>query len=264
MGGSGTRGAAGQGKITPAGRAAFVLKVTRLCPAAGCRWQNQLIPAPPIRLSPALVGGEKQGPAWSCGVRVGAARTGLDLAMSDYQISVEELNDLLANGSGCYSLPSAHSNEVAPRIHVGNAFIAKNIMRLQRLGITHILNAAEGKSFMHVNTNAEFYEGTGITYHGIKANDTQEFNLSRYFEEAADFIDSALSQKDGRVFVHCREGYSRSPTLVIAYLMLRQNMEVKSAVSAVRQKREIGPNDGFLKQLCQLNERLVKEGKLKP
>ncbi|XP_006020990.2 dual specificity protein phosphatase 3 isoform X1 [Alligator sinensis] len=143
-------------------------------------------------------------------------------------------------------------------------FIAKNIMRLQRLGITHVLNAAEGKSFMHVNTNAEFYEGTGITYHGIKANDTQEFNLSRYFEEAADFIEKALSHKDGRVFVHCREGYSRSPTLVIAYLMLRQNMDVKSALSTVRQKREIGPNDGFLKQLCQLNERLVKEGKLKP
>lgn len=71
-------------------------------------------------------------------------------------------------------------------------------MRLQRLGITHVLNAAEGKSFMHVNTNAEFYEGTGIIYHGIKANDTQEFNLSRYFEEAAVFIDKALAQKDGK------------------------------------------------------------------
>ncbi|XP_029428971.1 dual specificity protein phosphatase 3 [Rhinatrema bivittatum] len=183
--------------------------------------------------------------------------------MSDYQISVQELNDVLANDSGFYTLPSQHYNEVFPRIYVGNAFIAKNAMRLQRLGVTHILNAAEGKSFMHVNTNADFYEGTGITYHGIRANDTQQFNLAHYFEQAADFIEKALAQKDGRVFVHCREGYSRSPTLVIAYLMLRHRMDVKTAVSMVRQKREIGPNDGFLKQLCQLNERLAVEGKLK-
>lgn len=76
-------------------------------------------------------------------------------------------------------------------------FIAQNIMRLQRLGITHILNSAEGNSFMHVNTNAAFYEGTGITYHGIKANDRPTFDLSSYFEEASDFIDKSLSQKDG-------------------------------------------------------------------
>lgn len=184
--------------------------------------------------------------------------------MSDYQVSVQQLNDLLSNDTGCYSLPSQHFNEVYPRIYVGNAFIAKNIMRLQRLGVTHVLNAAEGKSFMHVNTNTEYYEGTGITYKGIKANDTPEFNLSHYFEEAADFIDKAQAQKDGRVIVHCREGYSRSPTLVIAYLMLRKKMDVKAALATVRQKREIGPNDGFLKQLCQLNERLVQEGKVKP
>ncbi|XP_067825042.1 dual specificity protein phosphatase 3 [Heptranchias perlo] len=183
--------------------------------------------------------------------------------MSEHRMMVEELNELLANDSGFYSLPSQHCNEVYSRIYVGNAFVAQNLMRLERLGITHVLNGAEGNSFMHVNTNAEFYAGSGIIYHGIKANDTEAFNLSAYFEEAADFIDKSLAQKDGRVFVHCREGYSRSPTFVIAYLMLRHKMDVKTALLTVRQKREIGPNDGFLRQLCQLNEKLVKEGKLK-
>ncbi|KAG7459633.1 hypothetical protein MATL_G00212690 [Megalops atlanticus] len=188
-----------------------------------------------------------------------------EVNMSDYEVSVQQLNDLLSDGNGFYCLPTKHFNEVFPRIYVGNAFVAQNIMRLQKLGVTHILNAAEGNSFMHVNTNAEFYAGSGITYHGMQASDTDHFDLSVFFEEGADFIEKALAYKDGKgkVYVHCREGYSRSPTLVIAYLMLRHKMDVRTALAMVRQKREIGPNDGFLRQLCQLNERLVREGKIK-
>lgn len=75
--------------------------------------------------------------------------------------------------------------------------VAQDIPKLQKLGITHVLNAAEGRSFMHVNTNANFYKDSGITYLGIRANDTQEFNLSVYFERAADFIDQALAHNNG-------------------------------------------------------------------
>ncbi|KAM6898300.1 dual specificity protein phosphatase 3 [Lycodopsis pacificus] len=180
------------------------------------------------------------------------------------EVTVQQLNELLSNGSGSYSLPTQHFNEVFPRIYIGNAFVAQNAMRLQKLGVTHVLNVAEGTSFMHVNTSVEFYTGTGITYHGIQANDTQRFVLSAFFEEGADFIDKALAHNNGKgkVYVHCREGYSRSPTMVVAYLMLRHKMDARLAVATVRHKREIGPNDGFLCQLCQLNEKLVKEGKL--
>ncbi|KAI5103277.1 dual specificity protein phosphatase 3, partial [Silurus meridionalis] len=202
------------------------------------------------------------------------------------EATVQQLNELLSDSSGFYSLPAQHFNEVFPRIYIGNAhasplredsinnvcvetavscgFVAQNVMRLQRLGITHILNTAEGNSFMHVNTNSEFYAGSGITYHGIKANDTEQFNLSAFFEEGADFIDKALAHANGKgkVYVHCREGYSRSPTMVIAYLMLYHKMDVRVATATVRHKREIGPNDGFLRQLCQLNDKLAKEGKL--
>lgn len=71
-------------------------------------------------------------------------------------------------------------------------------MRLQKLGVTHVLNVAEGTSFMHVNTSEEFYAGTGITYHGIRANDTEQFVLSAFFEEGADFIDRALAHNNGK------------------------------------------------------------------
>ncbi|CAL8238490.1 unnamed protein product [Merluccius merluccius] len=143
-------------------------------------------------------------------------------------------------------------------------FVAQNVMRLQKLGVTHILNVAEGNSFMHVNTNADFYAGTGIAYHGIRANDTEKFSLNAHFEEGADFIDKALAHNNGKgkVYVHCREGYSRSPTMVMAFLMLRHKMDARAAVATVRHKREIGPNDGFLRQLCQLNQELAREGRL--
>lgn len=71
-------------------------------------------------------------------------------------------------------------------------------MRLQKLGVTHVLNVAEGTSFMHVNTSVDFYAGTGITYHGIQANDTEQFNLSAFFEEGADFINKALAHNNGK------------------------------------------------------------------
>ncbi|KAM9103924.1 dual specificity protein phosphatase 3-like [Megaptera novaeangliae] len=194
-------------------------------------------------------------------LRIGGAGPGCCLS-GPFGLLVQDLNDLLSDGSGCYSLPSQPCNEVTPRIYVGNASVAQDIPRLQKLGITHILNAVEGRSFMHVNTNANFYKDSGIAYLGIKANDTQEF-LSAYFQKVADFINQALAQNNGQVLVHCREGYSRSSTLVMAHLMMSQKMDVKSALSTIRQNREVGPKDGFLAQLCQLNDRLVKEGKLK-
>ena len=125
---------------------------------------------------------------------------------------------------------------------------------LQELGITHILNAAHGKKFYHVQTGPDYYRGSGIIYHGIPAMDMFTFKLDRFFDEACDFIAKAVGRKssgklNGKIFVHCKEGVSRSASLVLAYLVRDQEMELKDAVRLVRSKREITPNEGFLQQL---------------
>lgn len=39
------------------------------------------------------------------------------------EVTVQQLNELLSNGSGFYSLPTQHFNEVYPRIYIGNAWV---------------------------------------------------------------------------------------------------------------------------------------------
>lgn len=60
--------------------------------------------------------------------------------------------------------------------------------------------------------------------------------------------------------VHCKVGASRSATIVIAFLMIKRHMTVQEAVRMVRSKREIAPNEGFLQQLCNLNDKLHSSG----
>ena len=68
----------------------------------------------------------------------------------------------------------------------------------------------------------------------------------------------------GKVLVNCLMGMSRSSTCVLAYLMLRQNMTAVEALTEVRRHREVRPNDGFLRQLADLDNKLRRDrGQLK-
>lgn len=60
----------------------------------------------------------------------------------------------------------------------------------------------------------------------------------------------------GKVLVHCHVGVSRSATLVLAYLMLKQNLSLVEAICAVKDNRGVIPNRGFLRQLIKLDGQL--------
>uniref|UniRef100_A0A3B4WCM7 Dual specificity protein phosphatase n=1 Tax=Seriola lalandi dorsalis TaxID=1841481 RepID=A0A3B4WCM7_SERLL len=145
--------------------------------------------------------------------------------------------------------PVAPVNQVWPNLYIGDESVARDKTTLSSLGVTHILNAAAGRH--RINTGQRFYSDLGVEYHGVEAADHPEFNIQPFFRPAAQFIDSAL-QKNGKVFVHCAMGVSRSGALVLAYLMICRSLTLVDAIIAVRLNRDIGPNSGFLEQLRQL------------
>lgn len=172
----------------------------------------------------------------------------------------ELLEIITAPSGGMTLLPSESFDEVYPNLLIGEETIAKARVGLQKLGITHVLNAAEGKDDgFHVHVDPRMYQQVGIEYLGVPATDIMNFQLCQYFTKCADYIDAALKSR-GKVLVNCKVGASRSATIVLAFLMIKRHLQVQDAVRLVRAKREICPNDGFLQQLCDLNETLKRNG----
>ncbi|XP_076020853.1 dual specificity protein phosphatase 26-like [Genypterus blacodes] len=170
----------------------------------------------------------------------------VEIDLSSPGLAVPELEKLLLTGKGIIS----HADEVWPRLYIGDQHGAENRADLSLHRITHILNAAQSKT-----RGPNIYEGMNITYMGIEARDSYDFDMSVNFQKAADFIHRALSG-GGKVLVHCFVGVSRSATLVLAYLMLKQNLTLVEAICAVKDNRGVMPNRGFLRQLIKLDGKL--------
>jgi Leucine-rich repeat (LRR) protein len=142
----------------------------------------------------------------------------------------------------------SHLNNVLPtkitdNIYLGCMQAALNKKGLKALGITHILNAA----------NPVITYERKFTYLVLGMRDHSFENLLCKVPQATGFMEEAISN-GGKVLVHCMAGVSRSASMVIAYLMTRENMSYNEAFDMVKQKRScINPNEGFKAQLKQLD-----------
>ncbi|TKS66494.1 Inactive dual specificity phosphatase 27 [Collichthys lucidus] len=152
--------------------------------------------------------------------------------------------------------PTNPVDEVWPNIFIAEKSVAVNKARLKRMGITHILNTAHGTG---VYTGETFYAGMNIQYMGIEVDDFPEADIAVHFRPTAEFLDEALLTHKGKVLVVSMMGISRSAILVACYLMIFQHMSIMEALTSMRKKRAINPNEGFLKQLRELNETLMEE-----
>lgn len=143
-------------------------------------------------------------------------------------------------------------DEIYPNLFVGNGSAAKDIDYLKQMGITHVVNMAEGD----VDTDADFYRNDNIKYLGVSIADSPGTKIDEHFDTVTKFMENGIKQEGGKVLVHCFMGYSRSATCAIAYLMICERMSATTACETIKLKHVCRPNDGFLQQLVELDSHL--------
>ncbi|CAI2382293.1 unnamed protein product [Moneuplotes crassus] len=123
-------------------------------------------------------------------------------------------------------------HEVDDNLYLSGCYEAHNKYLLEDLGITHIVN---------VTTDiANKFEGD-YKYFVVPVEDLAQEDLAKYFEPAANFIDQALqgdikeeSTVINKVLVHCRAGCSRSPSIIIAYMIWKYHTPFHTALKKIK------------------------------
>lgn len=132
--------------------------------------------------------------------------------------------------------------EILDYLFLGSVDDSKNKKFIENKKISHVI-VAGGKLR---NIFPEL-----IIYKKLKIKDDPSTLILAQFVETFEYIENIMKEdKDNRILIHCIGGISRSPTLVIGYIMFKQCLLFEDAFKFVKNKhKKASPNPGFLNQL---------------
>jgi hypothetical protein len=114
------------------------------------------------------------------------------------------------------------------------------------------------KAVLNLSRLADPYKAEVHVWEKIK--DTTPAPSIDWLKKQVKFID-AQRQAGKTVYVHCRNGVSRSGMVVVAYVMYKDKLPRDKALAQVRSKRPITrPNPAFMERLREW-ERVLESGK---
>lgn len=140
------------------------------------------------------------------------------------------------------SIATVKIYEIIPGLFVGSVVAAfKHEWLYNEFNIRRILNVSNEK----YSKNEKLFQ-----YLQICIEDALHENLIPHFKKTNKFIEEALEHSNVGVYVHCRAGISRSPSVIIAYLMWKRNISYKDADKIVGKVHpDANPNSSFREQL---------------
>ncbi|KAG2038748.1 protein-tyrosine phosphatase-like protein [Suillus americanus] len=151
------------------------------------------------------------------------------------------------------SVPSiqsvAHASSLQPgSLYLGSMSATMDRELLAKHHITHIVQVLD-VPWLPIS------EKDGFRCLRIDILDKPSADLRPHLEGACQYIANAL-KSGGNVLVHCQQGVSRSPAIVIAYLIHDLGMSYDQAYALVKRRRPcINPNPGFVAGLRSWEEK---------
>ena len=109
-----------------------------------------------------------------------------------------------------------------------------NVKYILDIGADYTYNSNESKDIIYIRHNIP---------------DKIDADITSIFDECHDFIDNAFST-NSVILVHCGMGWSRSPTIIISYIMKKHKLRFSEVFNYVKNLRgDVDPNSGFKLQL---------------
>jgi len=141
------------------------------------------------------------------------------------------------------------TNDNLGELFLGGVSAAENINFLKENKILAVLTILLERDVSFDKSNLY------IDHLVFKVFDEGNVTLYPYFNEAYNFIDNHL-KKGESVLVHCFGGITRSATIVISYIMLKNKLKYAEAFDLVKEKRKIIriSNRNFVNDLLKLEK----------
>ncbi len=142
-----------------------------------------------------------------------------------------------------FGMPRLKRCQITADLFLGSQYNLVGLRKMKALGVTAIINMR-----MHSVYSEAQYEGFHYLHLPTPDNTPPDLEV---LKQGADFADKEI-KSGGKVYIHCRQGLGRGPTMAAAYL-LKTGLTLEDALALIRSARPfINPPRGQLARLKEL------------
>jgi len=142
-------------------------------------------------------------------------------------------------------VPTLRRSQITANLFLGSQYSLVGLQKLKALGVTAIINMR-----MHSVFRESQYEGVHYLHLPTPDNTPPPLDV---LVKGAEFAAREI-KNNGKVYIHCRQGLGRGPTMTIAYL-ISTGLTYEDAFALVKKVRTfINPRPGQIERLKELEQ----------